>query len=76
VTDNPHGKQHGAPADDNRHVGDLGNIKTDAQGNSKGSVSDSFVKLIGEHSVLGVRTSPPQPHSGQPIVCTEREPLC
>ncbi|EXJ75611.1 superoxide dismutase [Cladophialophora psammophila CBS 110553] len=50
---NPHGKTHGGPTDQERHVGDLGNIKTDAQGNSKGSVSDSFVKLIGEHSVLG-----------------------
>ncbi|OCT54774.1 Superoxide dismutase [Cu-Zn] [Cladophialophora carrionii] len=50
---NPHGKTHGAPSDSERHVGDLGNFKTDAQGNSKGSVSDSFIKLIGEHSVLG-----------------------
>lgn len=51
---NPHGKSHGAPQDSDRHVGDLGNIETDAQGNSKGSVSDSFVKLIGPESVVGV----------------------
>lgn len=51
---NPHGKTHGAPSDEARHVGDLGNIDTDAQGNSKGSVSDSHVKLIGPHSVIGV----------------------
>ena len=50
---NPHSKTHGAPGDENRHVGDLGNIETDAQGNSKGSVSDSFIKLIGPHSVIG-----------------------
>ena len=50
---NPHGKTHGAPVDENRHVGDLGNIETDAQGNSKGEVNDSFVKLIGPHSVIG-----------------------
>lgn len=50
---NPHNKTHGAPSDENRHVGDLGNIETDAQGNSKGSVSDSFIKLIGPHSVVG-----------------------
>jgi superoxide dismutase, Cu-Zn family len=53
-TVNPHAKTHGAPEDENRHVGDLGNIDTDAQGNSKGSVSDKFVKLIGPESVIGV----------------------
>lgn len=55
---NPHGKTHGAPEDENRHVGDLGNIETDAQGNSKGFVEDKFVKLIGPESVVGVRLSP------------------
>ncbi|KAJ2901886.1 uncharacterized protein MKZ38_001278 [Zalerion maritima] len=50
---NPHGKTHGAPEDDNRHVGDLGNIETDAQGNCKGSVNDKFVKLIGPESIVG-----------------------
>ena len=52
--DNPHGKTHGAPSDEERHVGDLGNFKTDGQGNANGSVSDSFIKLIGQESVLGV----------------------
>jgi Cu-Zn family superoxide dismutase len=51
---NPHGKDHGAPSDSNRHVGDLGNIKTDANGNSTGSVEDPLIKLIGPQSVLGV----------------------
>ncbi|KAF9879638.1 Superoxide dismutase [Colletotrichum karsti] len=50
---NPHNKTHGAPTDTNRHVGDLGNIDTDANGNSKGSTEDSFVKLIGPESVIG-----------------------
>ncbi len=54
VPDNPFGKTHGAPSDSERHVGDLGNFKTDGQGNAKGSVSDSLIKLFGEHSVLGV----------------------
>jgi hypothetical protein len=53
-TVNPHGKTHGAPTNDNRHVGDLGNIETDAQGNSQGSVTDNFIKLIGPESVIGV----------------------
>ncbi|KAL1970953.1 hypothetical protein VTN77DRAFT_2787 [Rasamsonia byssochlamydoides] len=50
---NPHGKTHGAPTDEERHVGDLGNIKTDANGNSVGSIQDKHVKLIGAESVLG-----------------------
>lgn len=50
---NPFGKEHGAPEDSERHVGDLGNFKTDGQGNGKGTITDSHVKLIGEHSVLG-----------------------
>lgn len=51
---NPHGKDHGAPSDTERHVGDLGNFKTDGQGNSQGSVEDKFIKLIGAESVIGV----------------------
>ncbi|WEW56009.1 Superoxide dismutase [Cu-Zn] [Emydomyces testavorans] len=50
---NPFSKTHGAPTDAERHVGDLGNITTDAQGNSVGSVEDKLIKLIGEESVLG-----------------------
>merc|ERR1712115_251887 len=53
---NPHQKTHGAPSDSERHVGDLGNFKTDGQGNATGSVTDKLVKLIGPESVLG-RTS-------------------
>jgi len=50
---NPFNKEHGAPTDADRHVGDLGNFETDAQGNSKGSVADKFIKLIGPESVIG-----------------------
>ncbi len=50
---NPHNKEHGAPSDSDRHVGDLGNFETDGQGNAKGSVSDKMIKLIGPESVLG-----------------------
>lgn len=59
---NPHGKTHGAPTDETRHVGDLGNIETDGQGNSKGSVTDSFIKLIGPESVIGVSHPREQPY--------------
>ncbi|KAF2015616.1 hypothetical protein BU24DRAFT_421912 [Aaosphaeria arxii CBS 175.79] len=50
---NPHGKEHGAPSDENRHVGDLGNFKTDGQGNGQGSVQDKLIKLIGSESIIG-----------------------
>jgi len=50
---NPFSKTHGAPEDEVRHVGDLGNIATDAQGNSKGSTTDKLIKLIGPESVIG-----------------------
>ena len=53
---NPHNKTHGAPEDEERHVGDLGNFKTDGQGNAQGSVSDKLIKLIGSESVIGVRS--------------------
>jgi Cu/Zn superoxide dismutase len=51
---NPYGKTHGAPSDETRHVGDLGNFKTDSQGNGKGSTTDKLIKLIGPESVIGV----------------------
>ncbi|EMC93730.1 hypothetical protein BAUCODRAFT_26004 [Baudoinia panamericana UAMH 10762] len=50
---NPHQTEHGAPEDEVRHVGDLGNYKTDGQGNAQGSVQDKLIKLIGPESVLG-----------------------
>jgi Cu-Zn family superoxide dismutase len=50
---NPHSKTHGAPDDEERHVGDLGNFKTDAEGRAKGTITDKQVKLIGPQSVLG-----------------------
>ncbi|KAI9163227.1 superoxide dismutase [Paramyrothecium foliicola] len=50
---NPHGKNHGDRTADVRHVGDLGNLETDGQGNAKGTITDSLVKLIGPESVIG-----------------------
>ncbi|KAI9874740.1 MAG: Superoxide dismutase [Cu-Zn] [Pleopsidium flavum] len=50
---NPFSKTHGAPDDQERHVGDLGNFKTDGQGNAKATVTDKLIKLIGPESVLG-----------------------
>ncbi|KAL3230214.1 Superoxide dismutase [Cu-Zn] [Nakaseomyces bracarensis] len=50
---NPFKKTHGAPTDEIRHVGDMGNIKTDEHGVAKGSFQDSLIKLIGPTSVVG-----------------------
>jgi len=50
---NPLGQVHGAPTDEVRHIGDLGNVKADEQGNSKGEITDRFIKIFGEHSVVG-----------------------
>mmetsp|Transcript_38506 Transcript_38506/g.46509 ORF Transcript_38506/g.46509 Transcript_38506/m.46509 type:complete len:175 (-) Transcript_38506:165-689(-) len=50
---NPFGKTHGGPNDEERHVGDMGNITADADGNSKGSMTDHLIKLEGEYSVIG-----------------------
>lgn len=50
---NPFKKTHGAPTDENRHVGDMGNVKTDANGVAKGTITDSLIKLIGPLSVVG-----------------------
>eukprot|EP00976_Prorocentrum_cordatum_P008963 178561-Prorocentrum_minimum.AAC.5 len=36
---------HGGPDDEVRHVGDLGNIEGDADGHSKGKITDRLVKL-------------------------------
>ncbi|GMG55779.1 unnamed protein product [Ambrosiozyma monospora] len=50
---NPFSKNHGAPSDAERHVGDLGNITTDASGVAKGTKTDSLVKLLGANSIVG-----------------------
>merc|ERR1712113_749484 len=42
---NPHKKTHGAPTDDERHVGDLGNIEPDGSGVAKGEITDKLIKL-------------------------------
>lgn len=50
---NPFGKTHGAPSDETRHVGDLGNVEADASGKVDVTITDHLVSLVGQHSVIG-----------------------
>lgn len=50
---NPYHKTHGCPGKKNRHVGDLGNLVTDANGCAKYTISDNFIKLRGKSNILG-----------------------
>jgi len=42
---NPQNKEHGAPADANRHAGDLGNINVGADGTAKIDITDKGFKI-------------------------------
>jgi Cu-Zn family superoxide dismutase len=44
---NPYGKTHGCPGTKNRHVGDLGNIHSNAKGEAKYTFYDDLIKLSG-----------------------------
>lgn len=50
---NPFGRNHGAPDDEERMVGDLGNIEADESGVANVNIEDRLVKLIGPHSIIG-----------------------
>jgi len=49
---NPFKKLHGGPGDEERHVGDLGNIEAGADGIAKGTMTDKLIKLFGEYTVV------------------------
>jgi len=50
---NPYKKNHGCPGLKERHVGDLGNLKTDANGNAKYVMTDDVIKLRGKCNIIG-----------------------
>ncbi len=65
---NPFGKTHGAPADDERHVGDLGNIETDQDGVASFVFSDELLTLNGLQSIIGLVAD----HHGDPLCSNVR----
>merc|ERR1712126_602221 len=50
---NPAGVNHGAPGDEVRHIGDLGNIDVDDEGIADIKIEDHKVKMSGTDSVIG-----------------------
>lgn len=50
---NPFNKNHGAPTDKERHIGDLGNIKSDEAGNAQFTFEDKLISLNGPLSIVG-----------------------
>ena len=50
---NPGGGKHGGLKGDQRHAGDLGNIRSDAQGNAKTEFTAPGVSIDGANSIVG-----------------------
>ncbi|KAI8435322.1 hypothetical protein MSG28_003649, partial [Choristoneura fumiferana] len=50
---NPEHKQHGHPNDEDRHVGDLGNVEFDETRIGRIDFVDNLISLVGPHSILG-----------------------
>ncbi|XP_041994868.1 superoxide dismutase [Cu-Zn], chloroplastic-like [Salvia splendens] len=50
---NPNGLTHGAPEDEVRHAGDLGNIIANAEGVAEATIVDSQIPLTGPNAVVG-----------------------
>ncbi|OQR72192.1 superoxide dismutase-like [Tropilaelaps mercedesae] len=50
---NPTKKKHGGPSDEERHVGDLGNLVADDSGKAVVNLTDKLIALDGEHNIIG-----------------------
>lgn len=76
---NPDNMPHGAPDDMNRHVGDLGNLVADEEGNARYERKDSLIAFSGDHSIIGLAvvvhageddlTSQPSGNAGPRVAC-------
>ncbi len=50
---NPFNKSHGAPTDEERTVGDLGNVNANEEGTAKIDLKDKILRLNGPFSIIG-----------------------
>lgn len=50
---NPYDMEHGAPTDSVRHMGDMGNLLADADGNATLENLDQVIELNGTNSIIG-----------------------
>lgn len=50
---NPNQKNHGGPYDNDRHIGDLGNVESDSNGHAVFELVDHEISLFGRNSVVG-----------------------
>uniref|UniRef100_Q8W3X7 Superoxide dismutase [Cu-Zn] n=1 Tax=Bruguiera gymnorhiza TaxID=39984 RepID=Q8W3X7_BRUGY len=50
---NPGSKEHGAPEDENRHAGDLGNVNVADDGTATFTITDNQIPLTGPNSIVG-----------------------
>ena len=50
---NPTGNDHGAPTQDDRHMGDMGNVTADGEGNATLQYTDPMIELNGPNSIIG-----------------------
>ncbi len=73
---NPAGNEHGARTDSARHMGDMGNIEADAEGNATASFTDSVIemdqimgKAVIVHSGEDDLTSQPSGAAGNRMAC-------
>ena len=75
---NPEAHDHGPRTAEVRHVGDLGNLTVDADGNAHLDFVDTGIALSGEHSIVGrgviVHASPddysqPTGNAGARVAC-------
>jgi len=50
---NPEKKTHGGPSDEERHVGDMGNVVSDGKSDTVLVYEDALISLTGPNSIIG-----------------------